>query len=74
MSFTRITNAEGCAEVVLAVAMERGFRVEIVDPDIQRDVKFRITSPNKEAYKSARREWGRRLYVGGGEAATRSRL
>lgn len=61
--FTTLVNAEGCAEIILSVAKERGFRIELFEPDVQRDVRFRITAPSKQSYRSARKEWGRRLTV-----------
>lgn len=74
MSFSTVCNVDGCAEVVLATAKQFGLRVEIFEPDLGRDVKFKITAANRAQFKAARALWGRRLYVGGGESATRSRL
>lgn len=74
MSFSTVCNVEGCAEVVLATAKQFGLRVELFEPDLGRDVKFKITASNRAQFLSARAEWGRRLSVSGGGAATRSRL
>lgn len=63
MSFETISNVEGCAEVVLSVCRERGLRVAIHEPDLGRDIKFKIVAPNLQAFLSARAEWGRRLSV-----------
>lgn len=74
MSFTTIANVEGCAEVVLATCRERGLGVALHEPDLNRDVQFRITAVTKGHFRSARAEWGRRLSVTRESAATRSRL
>lgn len=67
MSETHIASVEGCAEIVLAVCLERGFRVKLHEPELNSGVKFRIEAPDRKSYREARREWGSRLYIGGKE-------
>lgn len=63
MTYSKFVNAEGCAEVILHTCRERGLRVEIFEPDVQRDVRFRVTAASRKQFLSTRDEWMRRLTV-----------
>lgn len=64
---TYTCNAEGCAETVLAVCLERGMRVTLHEPNLTSDVRFKIEAQDRKHYLAARSEWCSRLYGPGKE-------